>query len=127
MDRSDPHKGLGQALLGKGQLDEAIAEYREAVRLNERDPLAHYDLAVALCTKGDVGAAIAEYHEAIRLKKDYLQAHNNLGSILRDKGKTEGDSPLSSLNHWAPVRREAVRVHFRWLPRPASLISPASR
>ena len=51
----------------KGDLDGAIAEYREALRLNPNDDEAHFNLGVALGKKGDWDGAIAEYREALRL------------------------------------------------------------
>jgi tetratricopeptide (TPR) repeat protein len=70
----------------KGQLDDAIAEYREAIRLNKDYAEPHNSLGNALRDKGRLDDAIAEYHEALRLKKDYAEAHSNLGITLRDKG-----------------------------------------
>jgi Flp pilus assembly protein TadD len=54
---------LGQ----KGDRDGAIAEYREALRLNSSNPLAHYDLGVALEKKGDLAGALQEYRAAYEL------------------------------------------------------------
>jgi tetratricopeptide (TPR) repeat protein len=80
---------LGAALKGKGQLDEAIAEYREALRLQKDYPTAHRNLGNALSDKGRLDEAIAEYREALRLKPDLAEAHYNLGNALRDKGRLE--------------------------------------
>jgi len=54
---------LGQ----KGDRDGAIAEYREALRLNPANHLAHYDLGVALEKKGDRQGALQEYRAAYQL------------------------------------------------------------
>ena len=62
---------------GKGDADEEIAEYHEALRLNPNNDLAHFDLAIALGRKGDVDGEIAEYREALRLNLDDDLAHNN--------------------------------------------------
>ena len=42
------HYNLGIALDEKGLIDEAIAEYREALRINPGYAEAHYNLGVAL-------------------------------------------------------------------------------
>src|SRR5262249_45230592 len=74
------------ALKDKGQLDEAITEYREAIRIKKDDPVAHRNLGGALRDKGRLDEAIAEFREAIRLKKDDAEAHLNLGQALGEQG-----------------------------------------
>ena len=54
----------------KSKHDEAIAEYREAIRLKPDFAEAHNNLGNALQAKGKLDEAIAEYREAIRLKPD---------------------------------------------------------
>jgi tetratricopeptide (TPR) repeat protein/serine/threonine protein kinase len=77
---------LGLELVKKGRLDEAIAEYKEAIRLKKDYAMAHNNLGNALYNKGRLDEAIAQFREAIRLKKDYTMAHGNLGYALRVKG-----------------------------------------
>jgi serine/threonine-protein kinase len=67
-------------------LDEAIAEYREAIRLNKDYAEAHYNHGAALSAKGQLDEAIAAYREAIRLNKAYAEAHCNLGAELGRQG-----------------------------------------
>ena len=76
----------GNALDGKGDVDGAIAEYREALRLKPDFAEAHYNLGIALNHKGDWDGAMAEYREALHLKRDYAEVHNNLGVTLLNKG-----------------------------------------
>ncbi len=66
-DDAAAHDNLGNALDHKGDLDGAIAEYREALRLNPKDVVAHINLGVALASKGDMDGEIGEYREALRL------------------------------------------------------------
>jgi tetratricopeptide (TPR) repeat protein len=67
-------------------LEEAIAEYREAIRLKEDYAVAHVNLGNALKVKGRIWEAMAAYREAIRLEKDSSEAHNNLGNALKQNG-----------------------------------------
>jgi tetratricopeptide (TPR) repeat protein len=83
------HTNLGIALSAKGQLDQAIEEHKEAIRLKPDYPQAHYELGAALEAKGRTDAAIAEYREALRLKNDYPEAHTNLGADLAAKGRLD--------------------------------------
>jgi Tfp pilus assembly protein PilF len=88
-DFAEAHNNLGNALADKGQLDEAIKEYREAIRLKKDDAMAHSNLGTVLREKGQLDEAITAYREAIRLKKDWAEAHCNLGLVLRDQGRFE--------------------------------------
>jgi Flp pilus assembly protein TadD len=55
------HFDRGTALYDKGDLDGAIAEYREAIRLRPDYAEAHVYLGNALDDTGDHDSAIAEY------------------------------------------------------------------
>jgi tetratricopeptide (TPR) repeat protein len=70
-------------------LAEAIAEYREAIRLKPDLAAAHNNLGYTLHVQGKLAEAIAEYREAIRLKPDDDTAHVNLGIALRNQGMLE--------------------------------------
>jgi tetratricopeptide (TPR) repeat protein len=85
----------------KGLLDEAVAEFREAIRLKADDPLAHYNLGTALKKRGLLEEAVAELREAILLNPDLANAHDNLGNALRDRGL---------LDEAVAEYREAIRL-----------------
>ena len=83
------HNNLGLALLRGGRAEEAIAHYREALRINPAFSEAHNNLGVALRQKGQSDEAIAHYREALRINPAYSEAHNNLGNALLQRGQTE--------------------------------------
>jgi eukaryotic-like serine/threonine-protein kinase len=85
---STAHMSLGTALFDLGKVEEAIAEYREALRLGPEYPSIHNNLGNALRDQGKVEEAIAEFREALRIKPDFAVARNNLGNALLDQGKT---------------------------------------
>ena len=83
------HTYLGNALSSAGNVDSAIAEYTEALRLNPDFPEAHNNLGPALASRGRTDAAIAHFTTALRLRPNYADAHNNLGVALASQGRLE--------------------------------------
>ena len=74
---------LGTALLQLGRTDEAIAEIREAVRLDPENGQAHQALARSLWVgKGDFAGAIPEFEKAIALNPEAGYSYLQLGLLL---------------------------------------------
>lgn len=101
-----PHNPVVYNILGNvfnacGRSDEAVAVYRESIRLNKDIAGVHANLGNALVEQGRPDEAISECREAIRLKKDLAEAHNNLGSALYAKGR---------LDEAIAESREAIRL-----------------
>ena len=100
-DGADACYKFGNHLIARGLPDNAVLDYREAIRLKKDFAEAHGNLGVALYDRGRLDEAVAEYREAIRLKKDYAEAHNNLGVALYDLGR---------LDEAVAEYREAIRI-----------------
>jgi tetratricopeptide (TPR) repeat protein len=77
---------LGNVLLLKGQVDEAMVHYQMALRIRPDEAEAHYNFGLALFQKGQVDEAIAQYQKALQIRPDDAKAHNNLGNALLKKG-----------------------------------------
>jgi len=76
----------GDALLKKGDVDGAIAEYREAIRLKPDFADAHYNLGLALYRKGQRQAAVAECRKASELdpkNQEFRATYQRLAKELR--------------------------------------------
>src|SRR5262249_52469024 len=89
-DLSRLHNSRGIAWHDKGDLDRAIADYSEAIRLNPKLATAYYNRGIAWRAKGDLDRAIADYSEAIRLDPKLAAAYNNRGNAWSDKGDLDG-------------------------------------
>jgi tetratricopeptide (TPR) repeat protein len=70
-------------------MDEAIAAYREAIRLNPEFDIAWRNLGAALAGKGFLDEAVAACREAIRINPNCAGAHFNLGGALWKQGKLD--------------------------------------
>jgi protein O-mannosyl-transferase len=80
---------LGQVFSKEGRTDEAISQYRQALKLNPDAADTHYNLANALYRKGLLGEAISEYQENLRLNPNDAGGHNNLGIALFRAGRRQ--------------------------------------
>jgi hypothetical protein len=86
-DRSARARDLsnrGLVLIRDGCPMAALAELREAIRLDPCLPGARINLGIALQVLGESHAAEAEYRAAIRLAPESYPARINLGNLLRD-------------------------------------------
>lgn len=90
------HTSLGTALGAQGHADEAIDQFRKAVKLAPDMPSAHYDLAVAYIAKARYNDASEELKETLRLQPADAPQSEPISYILR-KGlnrKTLDETPF---------------------------------
>lgn len=73
------HFEKGWLYAEKGWWDQAVSEFKEAVRLNPSDAKAHHSLGVAFARKSAWNLALVEFKEAVRLEPELPQAHYGLG------------------------------------------------
>ncbi len=65
------------------------AIWRDAVRHQPDDPMAHYNFGVALVERGRPQEARAQFEETLRLDPAHTGAHDNLGMVLEDAGRPQ--------------------------------------
>jgi len=70
----------------KGDLEQAVARYREAVSLDDGFCLAWTGLSMALARLGDLDAAIDAGRRVIELEPEDALSHTNLSRLLQQKG-----------------------------------------
>ncbi|MHC5043737.1 MAG: tetratricopeptide repeat protein, partial [Planctomycetota bacterium] len=95
------HNNLGAFLDRMGRHDEAVASFRQAIRLDPDCAMVHDNLGVMLGRMGRHDEAIASFREAIRLDASLARAHTNLGCSLYEKGL---------LDEAIAESREAIRL-----------------
>jgi tetratricopeptide (TPR) repeat protein len=80
-------------LATKGRLDEAIAEWEQALAIEPDDARAHNNLGLALARQGRYDEAIPHYEKALQLDSRYDVIHLNLGRALAAKGRLDEAIP----------------------------------
>ena len=69
----------GVAYLAQSDLDHAMADFNEAIRLDPKNAAPYYNRGVAWKAKGDLDRAIADYSEAILLNPKHASSYYNRG------------------------------------------------
>ena len=89
-DVSLAHCALGTALLDMDDLPGAIASYRKALSIDERNETAWHNLALALAEVKDFAAAIDACKKSLAIDDQNVSAWNSLGNILSDANDLAG-------------------------------------
>lgn len=96
------HYNLGNTYLQASRLQDATAEYQQAVRLKPDLAEAHNNLAFTLFQIGDVGGAVEHLEQVVRIKPDSVEGHFNLGNAYLQMGKAQ-----DAIAHW----EQALRIN----------------
>jgi Flp pilus assembly protein TadD len=83
------HNHLATNLDERGRTDDAIAHYREALRLKPDFVWARNNLGIVLARMGKTDEAIIEYLTALQFDPDYEVVHFNLANALVALGKLD--------------------------------------
>ena len=81
------HNNLAGTQLERGQLNEAIANYREALEIKPEVAQVQSNLGNALVRGGNVEEAIVHLQKALQIDPAYPEAYNHMGSALMKKGQ----------------------------------------
>jgi tetratricopeptide (TPR) repeat protein len=76
------HLDLGDLLRLRGKLDEAAAQYRQALAIAPDNVETLNNLGNVLAMKGQEAAAMAQYQKALAIRPGFADTHVNLGNLL---------------------------------------------
>ena len=96
-----PHFLYGSALYWSGNVDGAITEYREGLRLDPQSPMGYQLLGIAWGWKGNIETAQENFLKAYTLDPSKADTHMNLGSTYAAQKNFE-----KALDHF----RQAVEL-----------------
>ena len=86
-DDAEVHDNLGAALVRVGRVDEAIAQFRAAVKNSPHDAEAHGSLGAALAGLGRMDEAVAEFRAVLETNPHDAETRRNLGLALAGLGR----------------------------------------
>ncbi|MGB8686007.1 MAG: tetratricopeptide repeat protein [Microcoleus sp.] len=90
------YNNRGNVYYGKGDKDNALKDYNEAIKLDPKSAKAYGNRGAVYGDKGDKDNALKDYNEAIKLDPKSTVAYNNRGVVYRDKG--DYDNALKDFN-----------------------------
>jgi tetratricopeptide (TPR) repeat protein len=106
----------------RGMTEEAIREYKEAIKIDKNFPQAHYGLGLSLSKQGKLFKAIKHYQKALRLYPRFSEAyidlidpqnsraHHNLGVTYKLLGRSE--EAISSFKAALRLNPFYVQAHY---------------
>lgn len=104
------HNNLGVQRRSRGEVDLAIAHYREALRLRPEYPEAHNNLGLALHATGRSADALASFDEALRLRPANPEVLGNRATSLAALGRF--DESVASLKQAIAYDPGNAGLHF---------------
>ena len=105
------HGLYGDCLASQGKIDEALAQYEQAVRVFPTAPMFHDRLAIALAGRDQLDRAIAEFRETVRLAPTVWSARLNLADALLAAGDaSEAAAQCREILQQEPGAIEAMAI-----------------
>jgi len=104
------HINLAFVSYNQGLTEEAVKEYRTALRLKPGIASVHNNLALVYYNQGRIDEAIEEYKVAIRLKPEIALAHLNLGLAYSNKGYA--DEAIEEFTTALSLNPRLTAAHF---------------
>ena len=84
------YSNLGSFLSGRGNVDEAIRDFRKALELWPNQSKDHNNLGKALIEKGRIAEAMDQFQTALRISPDDPDTETNIGAALLQQGDVDG-------------------------------------
>jgi O-antigen biosynthesis protein len=76
-----PHYSLGKAFAKKGEWEQAISSYRQALDIDSHSAEIYQSLGEALVKNGELDEAVTAYQKSVEIQPYLWEVHHNLGDI----------------------------------------------
>ena len=96
----------GNTYAGQGDVNNAIASYDQAIKLQPNFPEAYYRRGLAYATKGLLDVAISDFTQAITLKSNYAEAYYN--RAIAYQKKNQKDAAVADLQKVLSLSQDAM-------------------
>jgi len=103
------YNNLGYYLSNRGEIAEAMENYRKALEIKPDYEDAHNNLGYAYANQKKYPEASAEYEIALRIRPNHPEVHNNLGNALADIGRV--DEAIAHYNITLKQKPEHADAH----------------
>jgi tetratricopeptide (TPR) repeat protein len=107
-DRALLYFNRGREYHHKGDLDRAVADYTQAIKIDPKYSEAYSSRGWSLFNRGDVDRAFSDYNEAIRLKPTSALALTRRGYAWYEKG----DTPRAFADYDEAIRLGPERPYY---------------
>ena len=104
------YNNLGHALASEKRYEEAVMQYRQAIKINPFYSKAHNNLGHALSELKRYDEAIERYRQAISIEANYAEAYNNLANALGKEGKLK--ESIAYYNEAIRFKSDYAEAHF---------------
>jgi tetratricopeptide (TPR) repeat protein len=108
-DDAAAHLRLALTLKKQRKLDEAVAQCREALRLDPESAEVQETLGGTLADQGRLEEAVMAFHQALRIQPDRVQTYVSLGKALIAQGRL--DKAVSYVRHALDLRPDLAEAH----------------
>ncbi len=107
---AEAHNILGFDLALSGRVQEAIAQYEQALRIKPDYAAAQYNLGNALLRIGKLHDAIEHYEQAARLQPSVAVVHYNLGNALSQARQDE--EAITQYEQALRIKPDYAEAHY---------------
>ena len=104
------HYNLGNVFLQQGRLDEAMAQYREALEINPHQADVHNNLGNALLQKGRIDEEMAQYQESLEINPYLAEPHCDFANAFLQKGRL--DEAMAQYQEALKINPNYVKAHY---------------
>lgn len=88
-DSAMAHNNLGNILLRKGRVEDAIIHLQTALKIDPDYAEPHANLGSALFQNGQIDEALIEYQKSVEINPNFPGSQFNLGSAFLQKGQVD--------------------------------------
>ncbi len=104
------HFELGNIAMQDNRPDAAIAEFKEALKINPEFAEAYNNMGLALFNQSRFDEAIEGFKNALRIEPDFPLAHANLGLVLLNKELV--DEAIGELTTAVSLNSEIAEAYY---------------